>query len=54
VAGDWPREGWNAPARDSDPSSIPACRVRQDQALVLADRAAAEKLGTSEKLEAQQ
>jgi 6-phosphogluconolactonase len=37
--------------RDGDPS-IPASRVRQDQALVLADRAAAEKL-TSEKLETQ-
>ena len=33
--------------------SIPAGRVRQDQALVLADRAAAEPLGASEKLEAQ-
>jgi 6-phosphogluconolactonase len=38
--------------RDGDPS-IPASRVRQDQALVLADRAAAEKLYTSEKLETQ-
>jgi 6-phosphogluconolactonase len=38
--------------RDGDPS-IPASRVRQDQALVLADRAAAEKLCTSEKLETQ-
>src|SRR5262245_66667459 len=38
--------------RDSDPS-IPASRVRQDQALVLADRAAAEQLSASEKLETQ-
>src|SRR5262245_20759561 len=38
--------------RDGDPS-IPASRVRQDQALVLADRAAAEKLCTSEKWETQ-
>jgi 6-phosphogluconolactonase len=38
--------------RDSDPS-IPASRVRQDQALVLTDRAAAEKLCSSEKLETQ-
>ena len=38
--------------RDSDPS-IPASRVRQDRALILADRAAAEQLGASEKLEAQ-
>src|SRR4029077_18300943 len=38
--------------RDGDPS-IPASRVRQDRALVLADRAAAEKLCTSEKLETQ-
>jgi hypothetical protein len=38
--------------RDGDPS-IPASRVCQDQALVLADRAAAEKLGTSPKLETQ-
>jgi 6-phosphogluconolactonase len=38
--------------RDGDPS-IPASRVRQDQAMVLADRAAAEKLCTSEKLEKQ-
>ena len=34
-----------------DPS-IPASRVRQDRALILADRAAAEQLGTNEKLEA--
>jgi 6-phosphogluconolactonase len=32
--------------RDGDPS-IPASRVRQDRALILADRAAAEELGTS-------
>src|SRR6267142_845818 len=32
--------------RDGDPS-IPASRVRQDRALVLADRAAAERLGTT-------
>ena len=39
--------------RDSDPS-IPASRVRQDRALILADRSAAEQLGTNENLEAQQ
>jgi 6-phosphogluconolactonase len=33
--------------------SIPATRVRRDRALVLADRAAAERLGRNEKLEAQ-
>src|SRR6516225_10587908 len=38
--------------RDGD-RSIPASRVRQDRSLVLADRAAAERLGSSEKLEAQ-
>ena len=38
--------------RDGDPS-IPASRVRQDRALILADRAAAERLGTNETLEAQ-
>ncbi len=38
--------------RDGD-RSIPASRVRQDRALVLADRAAAEQLGTNETLEAQ-
>jgi 6-phosphogluconolactonase len=37
--------------RDGDPS-IPASRVRQDRALVLADRAAAERLGTNQILEA--
>ena len=37
--------------RDGDPS-IPASRVRQDRALVLADRAAAERLGNDEKMEA--
>ena len=37
--------------RDGDPS-IPASRVRQDRALVLADRAAAERLGTNQTLEA--
>jgi hypothetical protein len=31
--------------RDGDPS-IPASHVRQDRALILADRAAAERLGT--------
>jgi 6-phosphogluconolactonase len=36
--------------RDGDPS-IPASRVRQDRALILADRPAAEQLGTSEDLE---
>jgi 6-phosphogluconolactonase len=36
--------------RDGDPS-IPASRVRQDRALILADRSAAEQLGTSEDLE---
>jgi 6-phosphogluconolactonase len=38
--------------RDGD-RSIPAARVRQDRALVLADRAAAAGLGSNEKLEAQ-
>ena len=38
--------------RDGDPS-IPAARVRQDRALLLADRAAAERLGTNEEQEAQ-
>jgi 6-phosphogluconolactonase len=38
--------------RDGD-RSIPASRVRQDRSLVLADRAAAERLGSNEKLEAQ-
>src|SRR5437667_146507 len=38
--------------RDGD-RSIPASRVRQDRSLVLADRAAAERPGSSEKLEAQ-
>jgi 6-phosphogluconolactonase len=37
--------------RDGDPS-IPASRVRQDRAVILADRAAAERLGTNEILEA--
>jgi 6-phosphogluconolactonase len=37
--------------RDGD-RSIPGARVRQDRALVLADRAAAERLGSSDKLEA--
>jgi 6-phosphogluconolactonase len=37
--------------RDRDPS-IPGSRVRTDRALVLADRAAAVRLGSSEKLEA--
>jgi 6-phosphogluconolactonase len=37
--------------RDGDPS-IPASRVRQDRALILADRAAAARLGTNEALEA--
>jgi 6-phosphogluconolactonase len=38
--------------RDGDPS-IPASRVCQDRALILADRAAAERLGINEQLEAQ-
>src|SRR5262249_41549826 len=38
--------------RDGD-RSIPASRVRQDRSLVLADHAAAELLGSDEKLEAQ-
>ena len=38
--------------RDGD-RSIPASRVRQDRALMLADRAAAERLGANETLEAQ-
>jgi 6-phosphogluconolactonase len=38
--------------RDGD-RSIPASRVRRDRALVLADRAAAERLASNEKLEAQ-
>jgi 6-phosphogluconolactonase len=38
--------------RDGDPS-IPASRVRRDRALIFADRVAAERLGTNEKLEAQ-
>jgi 6-phosphogluconolactonase len=38
--------------RDGDPS-IPASHVHQDRALILADRAAAERLGTNETLEAQ-
>ena len=38
--------------RDGDPS-IPASRVRQDRAVILADRAAAERLGTNQTLEAQ-
>ena len=38
--------------RDGD-RSIPASRVRQDRSLVLADRAAAARLGNNEKLEAQ-
>jgi 6-phosphogluconolactonase len=38
--------------RDGD-RSIPAARVRQDRSLVLADRAAAGRLGSNEKLEAQ-
>ena len=37
--------------RDGD-RSIPASRVRQDGALILADRAAAERLDTSQKMEA--
>jgi len=37
--------------RDGD-RSIPASRVHQDRSLVLADRAAAERLGSNEKLEA--
>lgn len=38
--------------RDGDPS-IPASRVRQDRALILADRAAGARLGTTETLETQ-
>jgi 6-phosphogluconolactonase len=38
--------------RDGD-RSIPASRVRQDRALVLADRAAAERLDATEKSEGQ-
>src|SRR5262244_1725995 len=38
--------------RDGD-RSIPASRVHKDRSLVLADRAAAERLGSNEKLEAQ-
>jgi 6-phosphogluconolactonase len=38
--------------RDGDPS-IPASRVRSDRALILADRAAAGRLGTNETVEAQ-
>jgi 6-phosphogluconolactonase len=38
--------------RDGD-QSIPASHVRRDRALILADRAAAEQLGTNQKLEAQ-
>ena len=38
--------------RDGD-RSIPASRLRQDRSLVLADRAAAQRLGNNEKLEAQ-
>jgi 6-phosphogluconolactonase len=38
--------------RDAD-RSIPASRVRQDRALILADRAAAGRLGTDARLEAQ-
>jgi 6-phosphogluconolactonase len=39
--------------RDGDPS-MPASHVRSDQALVLADRAAAERIGSNNTLEAQQ
>jgi 6-phosphogluconolactonase len=38
--------------RDGD-QSIPAAHVRRDRALILADRAAAEQLGTNQKMEAQ-
>src|SRR5262252_4697494 len=38
--------------RDGDPS-IPAARVRREPALLLADRAAAERLGSNEEQEAQ-
>jgi len=38
--------------RNRDPT-IPASCVRQDRALILADRAAAEQLGTSDNLETQ-
>jgi len=46
------KAGMLARLRDGDPS-IPASRVRQDRALILADRAAAGRLGTNETLEAQ-
>src|SRR5882724_9218180 len=46
------KAGMLARLRDGDPS-IPASRVRQDRALILADRAAAARLGTNEALEAQ-
>jgi 6-phosphogluconolactonase len=39
--------------RDGD-RSIPGSRVRRERALLLADRAAAERLGTNERLEAQE
>ena len=44
------KAGALARLRDRDPS-IPASGVRQDRALILADRAAAEQLGASENLE---
>jgi 6-phosphogluconolactonase/glucosamine-6-phosphate isomerase/deaminase len=53
----WLVTGGDKPAalvrlRDGD-QSIPASHVRRDRALVLADGAAAEQLGTDQKLEAQ-
>lgn len=49
VTGD-DKAGTLARLRDRDPS-IPASRVRQDLALVLADRGAAERLGADEQME---
>jgi 6-phosphogluconolactonase/glucosamine-6-phosphate isomerase/deaminase len=46
------KAGALARMRDRDPS-IPAFCVRQDRALILADRPAAELLGTSDNLEPQ-
>jgi 6-phosphogluconolactonase len=46
------KAGALARLRDRDPS-IPASCVRQDRALILADRPAAELLGTSDNLEPQ-
>jgi 6-phosphogluconolactonase len=46
------KAGTLARLRDGDPS-LPAARVHQDRALILADRPAAEQLGTNDNLEAQ-